>query len=481
MKDPRAEDSDLKLNWPGIPCMARDVSDSTPIASRDELVAWLASGCKPASEFRLGTEHEKILFYRNDLAPVPYEGRPERNQGGVRALLEGLAESQGWNRIEDAGALIGLFDQVGGGAISLEPGGQFELSGAPLDNIHQTAQELDDHLEITNEIAARHDIGCLGLGMSPKWTLAETPVMPKSRYKIMTAYMPKVGARGLDMMYRTGTVQANLDFSSEADMVRKLRVSIALQPLATALFANSPFTEGRPNGRLSERSEIWRDTDNERAGMLPFVFEDGMGFERFVDYALNVPMYFVKRGETYHDVAGMNFRDLLRGNLAALPGETATLSDWANHLSTIFPEVRLKKYLEMRGGDVGPRDHILALPAMFVGLFYDASALDAAWDLVKGWTAEQRQALRDDVPRRALSASIAGRGLREIGREVLAISREGLRRRRRLDARGRDETMYLAPLDERIASGRTLAERWLEKYAGAWGEKVDPVFTEAAL
>ncbi len=461
--------------------MARDISDTTPIASRAELAAWLETGCKPPGDFRLGTEHEKILFYRSDLSPVPYDGRPDLGRAGVRALLEGVETATGWSRIEDGDALIGLFDPAGGGAISLEPGGQFELSGAPLDNIHQTARELDDHLKIANQVAAQHGIGCLGLGMSPRWTLAETPVMPKSRYKIMTSYMPKVGSRGLDMMYRTATVQANLDFASEADMVRKLRIAIALQPLATALFANSPFTDGRPNGRLSERSEIWRDTDNQRAGMLPFVFEDGMGFERFVDYALQVPMYFVKRGETYHDVAGADFRDLLAGRLAALPGETATLSDWANHLSTIFPEVRLKKYLEMRGADVGSRDHILALPALFVGLLYDAASLDGAWDIVKNWTAAQRQTLRDMVARRGLAAEIAGRNLREIGKEALAIAREGLRRRRRLDARGRDETIYLEPLEERVASGRVEADRWLDRYAGAWRESVDPVFMEAAL
>ncbi len=460
--------------------MARDVSDSTPIESRNEILEWLESGAKPASEFRLGTEHEKILFYRSDLSPVPYQTGAS-GRGGVRALLEGMAAETGWDAIEDAGALIGLFDPEGGGAISLEPGGQFELSGAPLDSIHQTAQELDAHLELSRKVAARHDIGFLGLGMSPKWSLAETPHMPKSRYRIMTDYMPKVGTRGLDMMYRTGTVQANLDFSSEADMVRKLRVAIALQPLATALFANSPFTDGKPNGRLSERSEIWRDTDNQRAGMLPFVFEDGMGFERFIDYALDIPMYFVKRGDTYHDVTGANFRDLLAGRLAAMPGETATLSDWANHLSTIFPEVRLKKYLEMRGADVGSRDHILALPALFVGLLYDDGALDAAWDTVKGWSAEQRQSLRDQIPQLGLSATIAGRSLREIGRTVLAIAREGLRKRRRLDARGRDETLYLGVLDERIATGRTAAEHWLDLYYREWHESVDPVFRAAAL
>ncbi len=459
--------------------MARDVSDSTPIRSRDELVAWLESGAKPASEFRVGTEHEKTPFYRNNLSPVAYDVDAS-GRGGVEALLKGVASESGWASIEDGGKLIGLFDTDGGGAISLEPGGQFELSGAPLESIHDTAKELDHHLEVAKKVAAKHGIGFLGLGMSPKWTLAETPVMPKSRYHIMTDYMPRVGSRGLDMMYRTCTVQANLDFSSEADMVRKLRVSVALQPLATALFANSPFTEGRPNGRLSERSEIWRDTDNNRAGMLPFVFESGMGFERFVDYALAVPMYFVKRGDVYHDVAGADFRDLLTGRFAPMPGETATLSDWANHLSTIFPEVRLKRYLEMRGADVGSRDHILALPALFVGLLYDNASIDAALDLVKGWTAAQRQSLRDVVPRQGLAALIAGRGLRDIGREVLALARDGLRKRRRLDHRGRDETMYLAPLEERLVTGMTAAEELLAKYRGVWRESVDPVFEAAA-
>jgi len=459
--------------------MARDVSDETPIASRDELVAWFAAGCKPPSSWRLGTEHEKFPFYLNDLSPVPYEGRP--GAGGVRALLEGMRERTGWSPIEDKGHLIGLFDENGGGAISLEPGGQFELSGAPLDNLHQTAAELDAHLADVKAVAARHGIGFLALGMSPKWSLAETPVMPKSRYRIMTNYMPKVGTRGLDMMYRTCTVQVNLDFSSEADMVRKLRASIALQPVATALFANSPFTEGRPNGRLSERSEIWRDTDNHRAGMLPFVFEDGMGFERYVDYALGVPMYFVKRGDEYHDVAGANFRDLLDGRLAAMPGARATMSDWANHLSTIFPEVRLKRYLEMRGADVGDRGHILALSAFFVGLLYDGTALDAAWDLAKGWSAAQRQQLRDDVPGRGLGAEIGGRSLRDIAREALAISRHGLARRRRLDGAGRDESVWLDVLDGFVARGQVRAGDWLERFRGPWKGSVDPVFHEAAF
>ena len=355
--------------------MARDVSDLTPITSRAELVAWLEAGCKPQDQVRIGTEHEKFPFYRGDFGPVPYDGRPQRGEGGIAALIAGMRERTGWEEITDSGAVIGLFDPQAapgeGGAISLEPGGQFELSGAPLQTVHETAAELAAHLALANEVAGPQGIGFLGLGMSPTWTLAETPVMPKSRYRIMMNYMPKVGSRGLDMMFRTATVQVNLDFCSEADMVRKLRVSLALQPVATALFANSPFTEGRPNGFLSARSEIWRDTDNERAGMLPFVFEDGMGFERYVDYALEVPMYFVKRGAIYHDVAGSDFRDLLAGRLPQLPGERATMSDWANHLSTIFPEVRLKRYLEMRGADAGSAAHMTALSAFFVGLLYD--------------------------------------------------------------------------------------------------------------
>ena len=460
--------------------MARDVSDQTPIESRDALVGWIAVGEKPQADFRLGTEHEKFPFYRADLAPVPYEGRPDKGQGGIRALLEGMRAKTGWEPIEDAGALIGLYDPNGGGAISLEPGGQFELSGAPLETVHQTAAELDLHLEQVKAVAEPHGIGFLGLGMSPRWSLAETPVMPKSRYKIMTRYMPQVGTRGLDMMYRTCTVQVNLDFASEADMVRKLRTCIALQPVATALFANSPFTEGRPNGRLSERSEIWRDTDNNRAGMLPFVFEDGMGYDRYVDYALQVPMYFVKRGETYHDVAGADFRALLEGRLPQLPGERATMSDWANHLSTIFPEVRLKRFLEMRGGDVGGRDHIIAFSAFFVGLIYDSASLDAAWDLAKGWSAAERQQLRDDVPARGLDSVIAGKSLRDIAREALAISRQGLSRRNRLDDRGRSEAIHLDLLDERLASGRVAAQDWLARFNGPWGGNVDPVFKDAA-
>jgi len=455
--------------------MARDQIDMTPVESRDDLVAWLAEGEKPRETFRIGTEHEKFPFALRDLAPVPYEG-----PRGIAALLDGMQHLLGWEPITEGDNIIGLADVTGGGAISLEPGGQFELSGAPLETVHQTATEIAAHLAQVHEVAAPLGIGFLGLGMTPTWTRAEVPHMPKGRYRIMTGYMPKVGRHGLDMMYRTCTVQTNLDFHSEADMVKKLRVSLALQPVGTALFANSPFTEGRPNGFLSFRSEIWRDTDPGRSGMLPWVFEPGMSFERWVDYALDVPMYFIKRGDAYIDVAGQSFRDLLAGRLASCPGERATLSDWANHLSTIFPEVRLKRYLEMRGCDAGPRARLPAMSAFWVGLLYDDASLDAAWDMVKDWTAAERQALRDEVPRRGFAAAVRGRALLDIARDVLALSRAGLARRRRLNAAGEDETIYLAPLEDSVARGKTPAEDLLEKFHGPWGGSVLPVFKDQA-
>jgi glutamate--cysteine ligase len=455
--------------------MARDQVDLTPIERREELVTWLAQGVKPKSQFRIGTEHEKFAFTLEGHRPVAYEG-----PRGIRTLLEGMQHLLGWEPIMEGSNIIGLFDVTGGGAISLEPGGQFELSGAQLDNVHQTSSELMAHLAQVREVARPLHIGFLGIGMTPSWTRAEMPKMPKGRYRIMTAYMPKVGTRGLDMMYRTCTVQTNLDFSSEADMVKKLRVSIALQPVATALFANSPITEGKPNGYLSARSEIWRDTDNARAGMLPWVFEPGMGFERWVDYALDVPMYFVKHGDEYIDVAGQSFRDLLAGKLGAVPGMRATISDWANHLSTIFPEVRLKRYLEMRGADSGALPNLLALPAFWAGILYDEVSLDAAWDLVKTWNADARQSLRDAVPKLALGAVIRGRAVRELAVEVLKFARAGLERRKRLDSAGKDETRYLDPLDERVARGGTPAQDLLDKYHGPWRGSVDPIYTDEA-
>src|SRR5271155_1176621 len=455
--------------------MARDQIDMTPLASRDELVAWLEAGVKPPSEFRIGTEHEKTPFTLSGHRPVPYEGAR-----GIGALLEGMKLLLGWEPIMERGNIIGLYDVTGGGAISLEPGGQFELSGAPVETVHQTQSELMAHLAQVREIAAPLGIGFLGLGMTPSWSRQQIPVMPKGRYKIMSNYMPKVGTLGLDMMYRTCTVQTNLDFSSEADMVKKLRVSIALQPVATALFANSPFTEGKPNGFLSFRSEIWRDTDNARAGMLPWAFEPGMGFERWVDYALDVPMYFVKHGDAYVDASGQSFRDLLAGKLPAMPGGRATISDWANHLSTIFPEVRLKRYLEMRGADSGPLPNLLALPALWVGILYDDASLYAAWDLAKSWTAEERQQLRDDVPRLGLAAKVRERTVFELATEVLKLARAGLARRKRLDVSGQDEARFLEVLDDRLARGTTSAQELLAQYNGPWRGSVDPIYTEDA-
>jgi glutamate--cysteine ligase len=455
--------------------MARDQFDMTPIETRDELVAWLAAGAKPKSEFRIGTEHEKFGFTLARHEPVPYEG-----PRGIRALLDGMQMLLGWEAIMEGPNIIGLSDVTGGGAISLEPGGQFELSGAPVETVHQTCSELMAHLAQVREVAGPLGIGFLGAGMAPTWTRAEMPVMPKGRYRIMTAYMPKVGQLGLDMMYRTCTVQTNLDFSSEPDMVKKLRVGLALQPVATALFANSPFTEGRPNGFLSFRSEIWRDTDPDRSGMLPWAFEPGMGFERWVDYALDVPMYFVKRGDKYIDVAGQSFRHLLAGKLPGLPGERATISDWANHLSTIFPEVRLKRYLEMRGADGNPWRRLPSLPAFWTGLYYDDASLDAAWDLVKSWSAAERQTLRDDVPKLGFRAKIRDRTVLDLARDCLALARAGLARRNRRDKSDRDETCYLDPLDAIVASGRTPAEELLEKYNGPWRGSVEPVFADYA-
>ena len=456
--------------------MARDVVDSEVVESRDALVAWLEAGCKPAGPFRIGAEHEKIPFYRANHSPVPYGG-----DKGIRALLEGMRKRLGWDGIEDGGNLIGLYDPNGGGAISLEPGGQFELSGAPLDDAHATADELDRHLTVARSVAEPLGIGFLALGMSPKWSLAETPIMPKHRYAIMARYMPKVGTRGLDMMFRTATVQVNLDFMSEKDMVAKMRVGLALQPAITALFANSPFTDGKLNGLLSARSEIWRHTDADRTGMLSFVFEPGMGFERYVDYALDVPLYFLKRGGNYQDVAGASFRDLLAGRLKEAPGERATIADWANHLSTIFPEVRLKRYLEMRGADVGPPERIVALAALMAGLYYNPEALGSAEALIEGWSAEDRQKLRDDAPLLGLAAEVRGRDLRSVALDMLAISRSGLKRRARLNARGEDETILLHPLEAIADSGREPARHWIQRYEGPWGRSVDPSFDEAAF
>lgn len=448
-----------------------DLKLSPPIENRADMIEALSKGNKPEEKWRIGTEHEKFVFFQVDNSQVPYAGK-----NGIKALLEATKEKSGWLPLMDEGNLIGLKDPDGGGAISLEPGGQFELSGAPLETVHQTCSETADHLRLLKEIAAPMGIGFLGLGVTPTWGLDEISAMPKSRYGIMKPYMEKVGTLGTSMMFRSCTVQVNLDFSSEADMVKKLRVSLALQPIATALFANSPFLEGKPNGYLSFRSHIWKHTDNDRAGMLPFAFEDGMSFERYVDYALDVPMYFVMRGGKYVNCAGESFREFLAGNLPQLPGEKPTIADWEDHISTIFPEVRLKQFLEMRGADCGAWADICALPAFWVGLLYDQGALDAAWDLVKDWSEEERQTLRDDVPKTATHTDFRGGSVNDIAKQVLEISAAGLAARGKLNWEQYDETQFLAPLNKIVETGKTSAERMLDRYHGEWDGDLNELY-----
>ncbi|CAN7690376.1 glutamate--cysteine ligase [Aminobacter sp. LjRoot7] len=456
--------------------MARDTTDFRPIEGMDELVGYLAAGNKPRDKWRIGTEHEKFPFYVDGNAPVPYGG-----DRGIRALLEGMQKTLGWDPIIDAGRIIGLVEPTGQGAISLEPGGQFELSGAPLETIHQTCREGNAHLAQLREIAEPLGIRFLGLGGSPKWTLAETPRMPKSRYDIMTAYMPKVGTKGLDMMYRTCTIQVNLDFESEADMRRKMQVSLKLQPLSTALFANSPFTDGRPNGMQSWRGDIWRDTDNQRSGLLEFCFSPEFGFADYVEWALDVPMYFVIRDEQYRDMTHITFRQFMAGAARnEIPDGMPTMGDWANHLSTLFPDVRLKRFLEMRGADGGPWRRICALPAFWVGLLYDPATLDAAEELTRNWTYAETLAMRDAVPEQGIAAPFRNTTLREIGREVLALSRQGLVNRGRKNREGFDEAGFLNTLDEVIARGTTSAEEMLNAYNTRWGGSIEPAFLEYA-
>lgn len=455
-----------------------DGPQSPLIESRDQLVAEFERGCKPADQWRIGTEHEKFGFTFDGIRPLAYEGR-----AGVHALLEEMASRFGYRRVLEGENIIALKqpDCPQGGSITLEPGGQFELSGAPLATLHQTCEEVDNHLKQVKEIAEAWGVGFLGLGFSPKWTLAETPRVPKLRYKVMRRYMPQMGDHGLDMMHRTCTIQVNLDFADEADMVKKLRVGLALQPVATAIFANSPFKEGKPNGFLSYRSEMWRDTDPDRTGMLPWAFEDGMGFERYVDYALDVPMYFVYRKGKYIDVAGASFRDFLEGKLEALPGEKPNEADWTDHISTLFPEVRMKQFLEMRGVDGGPWRRICALPAFWAGLLYDGATLDAAWDLVKDWSAEERQGLRDAVPKQALNAPFRGGTLLDIAREATALANSGLKARARLDDTGQDETIFLGAVEDIVASGRTPAEDLLAQFEKEWNGDIDKLFEQHAF
>jgi glutamate--cysteine ligase len=450
------------------PSQVKDVE----IESRAQLVEFLTSGVRARDDWRIGTEHEKFGFRTDDLRAPTFDG-----ERGIEALLKGLTRF-GWAPVEEHGRVIALTRD--GASVSLEPAGQLELSGAELETLHDTCRETGTHLREVREVADPMGLGFLGMGFQPKWRRDEMPWMPKGRYRIMREYMPKVGSLGLDMMTRTCTVQVNLDVGSEADMVKKFRVSLALQPIATALFADSPFTEGKPNGFLSYRSQIWTDTDADRTGLLDFVFDDGFGYERYVDYLLDVPMYFVYRDGEYIDASGQSFRDYMEGRLPARPGFRPTLKDWADHSTTAIPEVRLKKYLEMRGADSGPWNRICALPAYWVGLLYDDAALDAAWDLVKDFSLEERHALRDGVPNQALKLPFRGGTALDLARESLKIAAAGLQRRARRNHNGVDESIFLAPLMEIVESGQTPAERKLELFHGAWNGSVDPVFREFA-
>ena len=447
-------------------------SQGEPITSKAQLVEYFSSGSKPKSAWRIGTEHEKFVFDAQTLKPIPYEG-----PNGIGAILTGLTRF-GWEKIEENGKVIALAKD--GCSVSLEPGGQFELSGAPVQSIHQTCAEVGNHLSQVKALGAELGVGFLGMGFQPKWSRNETQWMPRTRFQIMRDYMPKRGNLGIDMMTRTCTVQVNLDYSDEADMVKKLRVSLALQPIATALFADSPFTEGKPNGFLSFRAQIWTDTDPDRTGPLPFAFESGMGFERYTDYLLDVPMYFVYRDDRYIDASGQSFRDFLNGKLPALPGEIPTTADWVNHAATVFPEVRLKKFLEMRGADGGPWDRLCALPALWVGLLYDQTALDAAWDLCKDWTLEERDALRFGVPTQALKTRFRKGTVKDLALEVVKIARLGLNARKAGDLAGADESGFLNVLQTIADSGECPAEEKLKLYAGKWGRSIDPVFRDFA-
>jgi glutamate--cysteine ligase len=454
----------------------RQVSDRNdpPIESKADLIAPMQAGEKPRTRWRIGTEHEKFVYRLSDHGAPSYE-----EPGGIYDLLMALTR-YGWEPVIEGGKVIALSGEDG--TVSLEPAGQLELSGAPLVNLHQTCAETGRHLKQVKEVGAELGLGFLGLGMWPDKTREDLPIMPKGRYAIMLRHMPRVGTMGLDMMLRTCTIQTNLDYSSEADMVQKFRTSLALQPLATALFANSPFTEGKPNGYLSYRSHIWTDTDPARTGMLPFVFEEGFGYERYVDYMLDVPMYFVFREGRYIDAAGLSFRDFMNGELSVLPGEKPTRSDWIDHLSTAFPEVRLKSFLEMRGADGGPWNRICALPALWVGLLYDQSALDAAWDLVKGWSIEGQQLLRDEVPRLGLKATAPdGRPLLDVAREVLEIASAGLAARDEVNSMGDSEVGFLRPLHDIIAEGKTPADLLLESWHGEWAGDLNRVYEEKSF
>ncbi|MDQ2802671.1 MAG: glutamate--cysteine ligase [Pseudomonadota bacterium] len=453
-------------------------ADATPITSMRQLADYLASGCKPREQFRIGTEHKKFGFRRSDFSPPGYEA-DDRDAGSIRALLEGLAGLDG-DPILDHGNPIGL--RLGKASISLEPAGQLELSGAPLETLHETRTELAQHFDQVRQVAGPLGLGFAPLGFHPTMPRAAMPWMPKTRYAIMRGYMPKVGLLGLDMMTRTCTVQVNLDYSSEADMARKLRVALALQPVATALFANSPFAEGRPTGFLSYRAHMWTDTDNDRSGIPPVMFEAGFGFERYAAWLIDrVPMYFVYRDGRYIDVAGGSFRTFMDGRLHNLTGTVATVGDFADHVTTVFTDVRLKRFLEMRGADAGTPEMMLAQSALWVGLLYDEAALAAAYALIRDVSWEEAAALRAAVPQLGLEAPWRRGRLRDLAREAVSVAADGLRSRARRDAAGQDEAAYLAPLQAIVAGGASQAEHWLTRFNGPWKRDTRLIFEETAV
>ena len=445
------------------------MSKSQLIENKSQLIDYIASGCKPKSEWKVGTEHEKFGFDTKTLKPLGYH-----QEGGIKDILNGLKDKYGWQGEYEGENIIALYRD--GCSVSLEPGGQLELSGAPLSDVHATCRETNAHLIEVKTVCENFNSAFIGMGFHPTAKKKDIEFMPKGRYKIMSAYMPKVGSLGLDMMKRTCTIQANLDFSSEADMIKKFRVSLALQPIATALFANSPFKNGKFNGYLSYRSHIWTDTDNDRCGTIPFVFDESMSFERYVDYMLDVPMYFAYRNGQYLDASGLSFRDFMQGKLSILPGELPSIKDWEDHLTTAFPEVRLKKFLEMRGADGGPWRRICALSALWVGVFYDQECLDAAWDLVKDWNTQEHQYLRDDVPKQGLCTKFRNTNVRELALQMLKISRLGLEKRNIRGTCGKDESIFLEPLQIIADTATTPAERKLGKYHSVWHKDLSRLY-----
>ncbi len=447
------------------------------LENAQDLKDWMVAGCKPREAWRIGTEHEKFGYRKADLTPLPYDG-PD----GIKAMLEGLM-AYGWDGKYEGDTLVGLARSAaaGGGSVTLEPAGQLELSGAPLENIHQTCAEIGAHMKEVHAVAEKLGQAYFGIGYTPFWNFDSAPRMPKGRYRLMTDYMPKQGGRGVEMMYLTATVQVNLDFGSEADMVEKLRIALALQPLATALFANSPFIDGKPTGHMSERSLVWTDTDPKRTGMLPFAFDEGFGFEQYVDYALDVPMYFVVRNGEFINTLGMNFRDFLNGELAALPGEKPTAQDWENHLTVLFPEARVKRFIEMRGADSGPWSSLCALPAFWVGLLYDADTQSRLAAYIADWTQEERAALRAAAPLTGLETPFRGGTLLDMARDILPMAKQGLENRRYTDGTGNDERLFLDYLERIVADGKSNAQRLLDSYHNEWGGDINKAYAALTL